>query len=284
MKNIINFALYIKENKMSKMSSLIEPSDKQVEEAEAYLANGVDPDWDNKLGYFYIDVSGKYSVYYTFWRFRPSTSVYVKPTQFITNLSTDFQKAIEKAKKAAGRVPIIIDRYGTQAGLFKAAKAEIVTFGKYRGKTLGDIFTEDPQYIEWMYKNDKHQSEERSERLKYYHEIYMETVRKKNLEESKSVFVGNIGDTIKIVSADVYGYEAKPSQFNDSILHECKLVDENGNKYKTYNIGKPVNNGDTVNLTAKVKDHKELLGVKFTIIYYCKDVKVLAEDTAKYNL
>lgn len=277
---INNFLQHIKE--AAKMSALKEPTDQEIEEAEKYLQKGVDPDWDNKLGYFYIDVSGKYSVYYTFWRFNPTSKFNM--CHYISNLSTDFKTAIEKAKKAAGRIPIIIDRYGTQAGLFQATKAEIITFGKHRGKTLGEIFVEDPQYIQYLYKNDDQRNSLRSERIKYFYNLYLETITKKNLEESKSEFVGKIGETITI-DADVYGYSQGVNDFG-SYQYSCKLVDENGNKYSTYNIGKELKNGDSVTLTAKVKDHKELLGVKFTTIYYCKVSKVSnrVDDMNKYNL
>lgn len=265
-------------------NSLIQPSDKQIEEAEEYLAKGIESDWDmNKFGFFYIDVSGKYSVYYTLWRFKPST--YSKPEQFISNLSTDFQTAVEKAKKAAGRVPVIIDRYGTKTGMFQAAKAELITFGKHRGKTLGEVFVEDPQYIMWLANNYDGRSKERFEKLQYYKELYLETITKRNLEESKSEYVGKIGEKISL-RADVYKVESGSNEFNGKIQYSCNLVDDKGNKYKTYNIGKPVKKGDTVIMTAKVKDHKELLGVKFTYLYFCKVTSIfnLQDDMSKFNL
>lgn len=265
-------------NEVAKMSALTQPSDKEVEDAENYLQEGKDPNWDYKFGYFYIDVSGKYSVYYTLWK------ASLKEANFITNLSTDFQTAVEKAKKASGRIPVIIDRLGTKAGLFQAAKAEILTFGKHRGKTIGDIFVEDPQYVVWLSKNDKGKSEILSDRIKYYTNLYFETIAKKNLEESKSEFVGNVGEKIEI-KAEVYDFRKEPGNFNN-IQYICKLIDENGNKYMTYNIGREVKKGDTIKMTAKVKKHELKLGIKFTIIYFCKIENVwnLEDDAGKFNL
>lgn len=279
MKTLKKFIDYLNESKMSKLKI---PTDDEIKEVEEYLSKNVDPDWDiKKFGYFYIDVSGKYSVYYTLWRWNPN--YYANMNRYISNLSTDLTTAVEKAKKAAGRVPIIIDRYGTQAGLFKAAKAEILTFGKYRGKSLGDIFVEDPKYIMWLDKNYTGGIKEMWDKIKEYKEMYLETIRKKNLEESISNYVGQIGEKIS-VEADVYNYQQRDSQFG--IQHNCKLVDNNGNKYIVYNIGRIVKKGDTIKMTAKVKEHKELLGVKFTVLYYCKISNVfnLEEDMEKYNL
>lgn len=266
-------------NEAQKMVSLREPTDQEVEKAEKDLEEGKDPDWDFKLGYFFIDITGRYSVYYTLWRDSPRES------HFITNLSTDFQTAVEKAKKATGRIPVIIDRLGTKAGLFQAAKAEILTFGKYRGKTIGDIFVEDPKYILWL--NNKYEgnlSDVIREKIKYYIGLYYETVTKKNLEESPSKFVGNIGDKITI-EADVYDFRKETNNFG-SLQYSCKLIDEDGNKYTTYNIGKEVKKGDNVKLTAKVKAHNEYLGIKFTQLFYCKILRVsnLIDDMKKYNI
>jgi len=264
-------------------NTLIQPSDEEIENAEKFLEEGSDPDWDqSKFGFFYIDVSGKYSVYYTLWRFKPTTH---SNYQFITNLSIDFQKAIEKAKKAAGRVPVIIDKYGTKSGMFQAAKAELLSFGKYRGKTLGDIFVEDPQYIMWLYKSYDGRNQERFERLKYYKDLYFETITKKNKVESKSKFVGKEGEKITI-SADIYDVVGENNDYSGNFQYRCKLVDEKGNKYMTYSIGQPVKKGDSVKMTAKVKKHQEKLGVKFTILYYCKVLNVfnLEDDMGKYNL
>jgi len=282
MKRLNNFLEYV--NETAKKTTLIQPSDQEIEEAEKFLDEGADPSWNRtKFGFFYVDISGRYSVYYTLWRFKPNT---VNPYQFITNLSIDFKTAIEKAKKVAGRVPIIIDKFGTQAGMFQAAKAELITFGKYRGKTLGDIFVEDPKYIEWLYKKYDGKSAERRERIKYYHDLYIETITKKNIEESKSEFQGKVGEKITI-EVEIYSITREADTYDGKKLNnKCKMIDDAGNKYTTFNIGtnKEVQKGDRIKLTAKVKSHSEYMGIKFTALNYCKIIWNQREDMAKYNL
>jgi hypothetical protein len=261
------------------MTALKPVSDDEIAEAEEYLEKGKDPNWDYKLGYFYIDVSGKYSVYYTLWRDTPLKS------HFITNLSTDFKTAVEKAKNATGRIPVVIDRTGTKAGLFQAAKAEILTFGKHRGKTLGDIFVEDPKYIVWLSNKYSGGNSETFNRILYYKDLYFETVTKKNLEESTSDYFGKIGDKVSL-ELDIYEVRFNVSDYDGKSQVYCKMIDNKGNKFFTYNIGKSVKKGDTVKLTAKIKDHKLLLGVKFTVLNYCKvtDIFNLQDDMSKYNI
>lgn len=266
-------------------SSITEPTDEEVQKAEDYLKEGIDPSWNiQEFGYFYIDVSGKYSVYYTLWRFKPSKSAYVNPFNFITNLSTDFMTAVQKAKKVAGRVPVIIDRYGTQAGMFRASKSELLSFGKYRGKTLGEVFVEDPQYILWLSKNYDGKSQERKEKINYYKDLYFETLTKKNLEESKSQFIGNIGDKIEI-DAEIINVEQIKDQFKpNKINYKCKMVDDKDNKYLTYNIGREVKKGNHVKLKGKISNHKEVVGIKWTVLNYCKVISIIEEDMGKFNL
>ena len=128
---ILQFFLYFHLMENIKTPTLKVPTDQEVEEAEKILADDVNPDWDAKNGYFIIDVSGKYHVYYTLWRYKPSmANQYISSMVFITNLSTDFLTAVNKSKKICGRTPIIIDKIGSHQGLFKAQKSQILTFGK----------------------------------------------------------------------------------------------------------------------------------------------------------
>jgi len=267
---------YIKE---AKMNQLIQPSDEDVLEAEKILEEGKDKKLTIRdVGCFYIDVSGKYSVYYTFWRWNPrSASCY-----YICNLSTDFTTAVKKAAKASGQIPVIIDRFGTYAGLFQAEKNKILKFGKHRGETIGEVFVDDPQYVVWLSKGFQG-NEDMANEIEKYKNLFFETLTKKNQEESISKYVGEIGSKITI-KADVYNFKIQNTEFGTQ--YTCKLIDEEGNRYMTYNIGRIVEKGDTIYMTAKVKDHKEIVGIKFTVIYYCKISNVfnLEKDAANFNM
>ena len=271
-----NYNQYIKESNMTKLT---QPSDEEIKDAEKILAEGKDPDSNMKdVGCFYIDVSGKYSVYYTFWRWNPKSA----NCYYICNLSTDFVTAVKKAAKASGRIPVVIDRFGTYAGLFQAEKNKILSFGKYRGQTIGEIFVTDPQYIVYLSK-DFHGNAEMAKEIQDYKNLFFETLTKKNQEESTSKYIGEVGTKITI-KATVYNFNVNQSAFGPQ--YTAKLTDDDGNRYIAYNIGRTLRKNDVVYMTAKVKEHKEIVGIKFTSIYYCKITNVfnLDDDMAKFNL
>ena len=58
------------------------------------------------------------------------------------------------------------------------------------------------------------------------------------------------------------------SQFGISHMHI--MIDTDGNEYVWTTASKSLEEGSTVHMRMKVKDHKEYKGVKQTIVYYCK--------------
>lgn len=286
---IIRYEQFNEKNK----NTLIQPSDQEIEEAEKFLEQGVDPSWDiATMGNFYIDVSGKYSVYYTLWKWKAGGYHFLPSCHYICNLSTDFKTACEKAKKAAGRVPVMIDRFGTKMGLWKKEDSDVMIKGKYRGYTLGEIFVENPRYITWLYNQlfgynpgdvmytDNNQ--ERREKIKYYNDLYWETVTNKNKETSKSEYVGNIDEKIEH-TATVYSVKQTSSEYGTS--WKCKLVDEDQNRFIVY-LKQEVVKNDEIKFTAKVKKHEEKVGIKYTVLYYFKilNIRNIDKSITLYNL
>lgn len=274
-------------------TTLIQPSDEEIEEAEKFLEKGVDPSWDlEKFGNFYIDVSGKYSVYYTLWKYKPGGFRAMPSCTYICNLSTDFKKACEKAKKAAGRCPIMIDKYGTKMGLWKKETSDVMIKGKYRGWTLGEIFVENPKYINWLYNQlfgyitgdvmYTDNNKERKEKIKYYNDLYWETITNKNKETSKSEYIGNIDEKIEH-TATVYFVEKTDGLYGEQ--WKCKLIDDDENRFIVYSK-KEVEKNDEIKFTAKVKKHEEKVGIKYTFLYWFKilNIRNIVKTSDKYNI
>lgn len=60
----------------------------------------------------------------------------------LTGIAVDDEHAEEKLHKEIDRI------------FPKVTVEDTITFGKYRGKTYKEVFTEDPQYIEWFVRNN----------------------------------------------------------------------------------------------------------------------------------
>lgn len=130
--------------------ALKEVTSEQLEEAEKIINSGVDPNWDSSFGEMYIGVTGRHQVFYTLWKYSPK--VLTNPMIYLGNLSTNIVEAAKKAKQRAGCQPIYFENYETLKGM-QGVQPEVITFGKYRGSTIGEIYAEDPQYIIWLSKN-----------------------------------------------------------------------------------------------------------------------------------
>jgi len=120
------------------------------EQAEQILKANVDPNWNPNFGCMFIGITGKHHVYYTLWKYSPNNRL--NPLYYLGNLSTDIIEAAKKAKKIAGIQPISFENTDNLKGMQGSAE-DVITFGKYRGKTIGEIYIVDPQYIIWLSTN-----------------------------------------------------------------------------------------------------------------------------------
>jgi RecJ-like exonuclease len=94
---------------------------------------------------------------------------------------------------------------------------------------------------------------------------------KKNLEISKSQYVGTIGEKYT-GELEVYQMVQKTGWDGEPYM-AFKLKDTNDNKFLAASLEKHFPNikvGDKVKIKGRVKDHKEFVGVKFTALNYVK--------------
>jgi hypothetical protein len=234
-------------------------------------------------GYYAIDVTGKYQVYYTFWRVReidPRFAGFIKNPVYMGNLSTNLMDSVERALKRAPKVKIEIWEDTTKHNLIgKTKDVQHFTFGKYRGKSFPEVYLEDPGYFAFLAKNadPKYAMTKSSVAIQYFSNLYFEEMTKKNLETSKSKFMGTIGGKFE-GELEVYNVKEYKDQVNSFTgekrdVYFYKLKDAEDNKFMCYDLEKKfpgVKVGDKLKVSAKVKNHKEVVGVKFTLLNYVK--------------
>lgn len=228
------------------------------------------------FGFYFVDVSGKYQVYYTLWRYsgRPMNP-YVPDPVYFYNLSTDLIPAVKKAiAKAPKNVPIYLESDETRHGLVgKTRSVPKFTFGKYRGQAMPEVYLENPGYFAWLAKNadPAYADTKNAQAIKYFADLYFQEMTKVNLETSTSKFVGVVGEKYS-GDLEVYRVDAK-KDFQGQPYTVYKLKDAADNKFMVYNLEKQfpgIAVGSKVVLKGKIRDHKELVGIKFTALNYVK--------------
>jgi hypothetical protein len=247
-----------------------------IEWAENYLsATNKSPSVDRQYATFYIDVSGKHQVFYTLWRYRMNVppSPYVKNPTYLGNLSTDFKEAVLKARQKLPNGYIELDRVGTKVRL---ADPEMIKFGKYRGAMLEDIFMQDPRYIMWLADNYTGNQKEFVAKLQSLKEVYFKNLTEKNKEESTSEYYGNIDEKAQLI---VKVYRIKATNYDGEMVYQYYFVDRDGNKFYTYSIknADTYKEGDILEVKGTIKQHREIVGIKYTYLNRLKVLRVIQE-------
>jgi hypothetical protein len=235
---------------------------------------------EDKKGYYAIDVTGKHQVYYTFWRVKqidPRFAGFIKNPIYMGNLTTNLLSAVTKALAfpAVKNVELQLWTDATAHGLIgKTKNTPTFTFGKYRGKTFAEVYLDNPGYFAWLAQNQdpKYAGTEASTNIRYFADLYFQDMTKKNLETSASQFIGQVGEKYN-GELEIYNISVKNSPQGSYTVY--KLKDGNDNKFLTFNLGGNFPNakvGDKINIKAKIKAHKEIVGIKFTALNYVKPI------------
>ena len=99
------------------------------------------------------------------------------------------------------------------------------------------------------------------------HSIVTQYIHERIYGKSKSEYQGEKDEWLEhdvIIKRNI----AVSSSYGDSHMHI--MEDNDGNVYVWTTASKNLEEGKTIHLRMKVKDHKEYQGVKQTIVYYCR--------------
>ena len=229
--------------------------------------------------YYFIDVTGKHQVYYTFWRFRilpNAVARYIKNPIYFGNLSTDIVSSVQKAISKSVVKNVVVKLYGDQTREHLIGRTKATpkfTFGKYRGKSFPEVYLEDPAYFVFLSKNadPKYAQTDTAQAIQAFAKMYYDDVTKKNQETSTTQYIGKPGDRYE-GELELYSFKSVPPRDQYSQGYNVyKLKDAQGNKFITYKF--PTDQiGAKMKVRAKIKEHKEILGVKFNKIGYIKPI------------
>jgi uncharacterized protein (DUF3820 family) len=209
---------------------------------------------------FVVDLTGAKRCYFTLYRFNHGPgSPYVNPYTYLRNLSLDLVEAVKKVATGKG-LPILL--YSDDNRLPERFDADQISFGKYKGQTLTEIYEKDPGYIVWLAKNhepDTKRGQKFSEMVYGLRDLYFQTLSEKNRETCKSVWVGEIKNRLDL-NLTVLS-KKMVSESNPKYLTQ----DTNGNLFEFWSA-LPLERGSEVLVRGTVTKHTENLSRKITRI------------------
>lgn len=219
--------------------------------ADNYLNNGLEDSKRNWDYYYYLDVTGRLSAYYTLWMFSKYNPKHIT---YIQNISMDFKKAVINLKQRFPNKHIEI--LSTNSKLPHLRNEFDFPFGKYINKNLYDVAKTDKKYIMWAAgENNDFISHLNIEVVKNpYTQKY--TLRKLNNKQLS--FINNlkaIGDVLKLEKHGVTN-DNKSEKVNINLVKFKDLLNVLKSKYQTpfvkdY-IFKIENGADTTTFSEKV--------------------------------
>ena len=192
---------------------------------------------------------GREAKMYTLWRVQPIAIF--KPESFVKNLSTEYEKAIFAAKEYAGDVPFEINAPESLNDIVRGE--DVLRFGKYKDQRISEINNE--KYLIWIWKccpvpsqRSKDETDlliRKSDPLWNTTQNYLletgvlvdyndrivtkshaEKIEAIKLANSNSLYVGSIGDKIRL-NVTLERTNSYDSAYGTTMIYSFK--DENGN-------------------------------------------------------
>lgn len=179
-----------------------------------------------------------------------------------------------------------------------------ITWGKHRGKTVGDVFNEDPQYIVWLASSGSPRRGQEGvfEEIHRLADVYLKQQEEKKAEEGFGSPYGKIGDIfegpIEIKRAKYYSGEygsayqiiAKYPPGSSQAKHWIMFYSNFNNLTKLFNLKDPDTisteirdrmrdiAGKIIDIRGKVKSHSEYKGLQYTGLNFVKFLGTLTES------
>lgn len=248
----------------------------------------------SEKGRYYILLPNEKTLYYTLWFYNP-VSVY-HSFIYLSNLELNAIGSVHKALKMVSNsfLSLSIIR---EIDSFLDNGDDLITFGKYKGHHLQEIYAIDPKYVLWI--ADKYQPHVKSEhRFKElaatYSQVYLDLQTRRRYKIPISHFVGTPGEKLtdlhltitRVILEDDF-YKTKvtngvPYFYVDQLI---TAADTAGNLFlfafkatdrslasRTLPAGSHAYQpGEKVKISsAKILKHVELRNIKYTKIGYLK--------------
>ncbi len=240
------------------------------------------------FGFYAISIATEHRSMYALWRVFPQDKRY---PLYICNLALTFEDAVERAVKYLRncniRLKVLDNAYFE---LYYSVADDIISFGKYRGKRLAEIYYIDPYYVLWIankFEPHSRKDERFVEIAQGFRQVYLETVVSKRQLPAVSRYVGSVGERLKdlhltVISVRLQLDRYKPDYFVDQ---NVLASDMDGNRFSFIVKAavrslapdvlscytRKINVKEQLHLaSAKVLSHYESKGIRYTRLGYIK--------------
>jgi uncharacterized protein (DUF3820 family) len=218
---------------------------------------------DNQFRDYFITLgqseSSKGVMFVLYSVLKKCTSAHVNPCNYLGQLSNNLEDAVISARKKVGKFKIQIEQEETM-NLRK--QHGVIGFGKYRGKTIEEIFDIDYKYVYWLanksYFGELKINKKLQSTLNEYYSISKELIVEENRQKSKPAL---LIDKEK-VERTLICYKIKDSYYG--LVQRFK--DTEGNIFQYSGKRLVDKEGDTITLNCKVTKSFESLGYVFNKI------------------
>lgn len=226
-------------------------------------------------GRYYILVPHEKSVYYTLWYYAPQAVYHLYV--FLERLELNLLGSLNKAMKIVANsfLPLAITDHTDR--LFESPSNygdDLITFGKYRGHTLQEVYSIDPRYVSWL--ADKYEPRVKNEfRFKElaqaYHRVYVDLHTPRKYKVQRSRYVGTPGEKLADLELTVTRVRVEDDPYKTRVVRGTEYfyvdqvitaVDREGNLY-AFTVKAPDRSLQSQMLNASV--HAYQPGEKLTI-------------------
>jgi len=262
-------------------------TDEQIDQAYKIVEDHnqkVDPDHKTRkqFGCYVVSPTGRQQVFFTLYRHKVKFHPLVKNPVYCGNLSMNIVDAVKKICNGSG-MPVELEdaqTYRPKKG-FTCDGVPFLTFGKYKGQTLQEVFENDPQYVIWFaktfevggyysHRKDAHvPAKPKNLALKEIandlKDAHFQMISDKNREECTSEYCGELK---KRDDFDLQVYRKEESSnwkevYSDIITYHYFLKDQDDNLFHFW-CKADMEKGENYMIKGTVVKHEERMGKKYT--------------------
>ena len=184
-------------------------------------------------GCYAISTSTAYRSYYAFWRIFPHEDTPL----FIRTLAVTFDVSVERAFTLLQNCNVklqVLDNRMFES--YYGRTDDFISFGKYRGKRLAEIYYIDPSYVLWL-ANKFHPEQKRYEPLvtlaKRFAVVHFELTVQKRRISSVSRNVGQVGERLKELFLNVLNVRLQVDTYKPDFYVDQSVLaaDRDGNRF-----------------------------------------------------